>query len=699
MALRHLSKKGIQASFKRGLALPPLAASAEKQISSTFLKCSSESVAFSFARYINSFGFISLTNGESSPNLTSIRYFHASRKTSARRKEDPDRPLSHRERKKQTVKMKEKFSKRDKKTDKPPAEAPYVPPRQEKMSKGKAEKTVEVFEGMTLLEFSKRTGESLAVLQSILVDVGETVSSEFDAISIDVAELLAMEIGNNVKRQHTTEGSQILPRPPVVTVMGHVDHGKTSLLDALRNTSVAAREAGGITQHVGAFVVGMPESGTSITFLDTPGHAAFSEMRARGAAVTDIVVLVVAADDGVMPQTLEAIAHARSANVPIVVAINKCDKPGANPERVKNQLAAEGIELEDIGGNVQVVEVSAVKCTGLDKLEEALLLQAVDMDLKARVEGPAQAYVVEARLDKGRGPLATIIVKAGTLVRGHHVVVGCQWGKLKAIRDMVGKPTERATPAMPVEIDGLKGLPMAGDDVIVVESEKRAKMLSEGRERKYERDRLLKAEEARIEELEKREEGFHRVELPIIVKSDVQGTGQAVSDALRTLNSPQVFVNIVHSGVGAVFQSDLARAHACHACIVAFNVKGCKTSSAYASVKVFHHRVIYHLLEDIGNLIVEKAPGVSELEVAGEAEVLSIFKVLGKRREEDGVSIAGCKVMDGRVFRSGLMRLLRSGEVLFEGSCASLKREKQDVEQVGKGNECGLVMGDWNDFR
>lgn len=326
--------------------------------------------------------------------------------------------------------------------------------------------------------------------------------------------------------------------------MGHVDHGKTSLLDALRNTSVAAREAGGITQHVGAFVVGMPESGTSITFIDTPGHAAFSEMRARGAAVTDIVVLVVAADDGVMPQTLEAIAHARSANVPIVVAINKCDKPGANPERVKNQLAAEGIELEDIGGNVQVVEVSAVKSTGLDKLEEALLLQAVDMDLMARVDGPAQAYVVEARLDKGRGPLATVIVKAGTLESGHHVVIGCQWGKLRAIRDMVGKPTERATPAMPVEIEGLKGVPMAGDDVIVVESEKRAKMLSEGRTRKYERDRLLKAEEDRIAELEKREaeseEGVFRVELPIIVKSDVQGTAQAVSDALRTLNSPQV---------------------------------------------------------------------------------------------------------------------------------------------------------------
>ncbi|XP_024010120.1 uncharacterized protein LOC18014791 isoform X2 [Eutrema salsugineum] len=548
MALRHLGKKGIQASFKRGLVLPRVASSTERQISSAVLRSASESVSFSFARYINGFCFSSLSNWSSSRESfsteTSVRYFHASRETLARRKEDPDRPLSHRERKKQTVKTKGKFSKREKKLDTPPVEAPYVPPRLKRLAKGLPEKTVDIFEGMTLLELSKRTGEPVAVLQSILVNVGESVSSEFDTISVDEAELLAMEIGINVRRQHTTEGSEILPRPPVVTVMGHVDHGKTSLLDALRNTSVAAREAGGITQHVGAFVVGMPDSGTSITFLDTPGHAAFSEMRARGAAVTDIVVLVVAADDGVMPQTLEAIAHARSANVPIVVAINKCDKPGANPERVKQQLAAEGIELEDIGGNVQVVEVSAMKSTGLDKLEEALLLQAVDMDLKARVDGPAQAYVVEARLDKGRGPLATIIVKAGTLLSGNHVVIGSQWGRLRGIRDMIGKLTDRATPALPVEIEGLKGLPMAGDDVIVVESEERAKMLSEGRKRKYEKDRLLKAEEARLAEAETAEtesgEGFVRVELPIIVKSDVQGTAQAVSDALRTLNSPQV---------------------------------------------------------------------------------------------------------------------------------------------------------------
>jgi len=354
-----------------------------------------------------------------------------------------------------------------------------------------------------------------------------------------ICSFLLQEVGVNVKRLHSTEGKEVLPRPPVVTVMGHVDHGKTSLLDALRQTSVAAKEAGGITQHLGAFVVGM-SSGASITFLDTPGHAAFSAMRARGAAVTDIVVLVVAADDGVMPQTLEAVSHAKSANVPVVVAVNKCDKPGANPEKVKLQLASEGLLLEEMGGDIQVVEVSALKKTGLDNLEEALLLQADMMDLKARFDGPAQAYVVEARLDKGRGPLVTTIVKAGTLVCGQHVVVGSQWGKIRAIKDAAGRLTQRATPAMPVEIEGLRGLPMAGDDVIVVHSEERARMLSSGRKKKFEEDRLRGKIVHIPTTSDDTEEVPERVEMAVIVKGDVQGTVQAVTDALTTLNSPQV---------------------------------------------------------------------------------------------------------------------------------------------------------------
>ncbi|KAJ4823803.1 hypothetical protein Tsubulata_005647 [Turnera subulata] len=598
-----------------------------------------------------------------------------------------------------------KFKKRDTDKTQPPVEAPYVPPKLKRANKTLQDKTIDIFEGMTVVELAKRTGESIATVQDILVNVGEKIGSEFDLLSIDVAELVAMEVGVNVRRQHSAEGAKIVPRPPVVTVMGHVDHGKTSLLDALRQTSVAAKEAGGITQHLGAFVVSMP-SGASITFLDTPGHAAFSAMRARGAAVTDIVVLVVAADDGVMPQTLEAVAHAQAAKVPIVVAINKCDKPDANPERVKIQLASEGLVLEEMGGDIQVVEVSAIKQSGLDLLEEALLLQADMMELKARVDGPAQAYVVEAKLDKGKGPLATAIVKAGTLLCGQYVVVGSEWGRIRAIRDMAGKLAEQARPAMPVVIEGLKGLPMAGDDIIVVESEDRARMLSAGRKRKYEKDRLRQIMEGRTETTEEEEDLSlpKRCEMPIVVKADVQGTVQAVTDALRSLNSSQVFVNVVHVGVGPISHSDVDLAQACGAYIVGFNVKSPPSSvslaATQAGIKILQHRVIYHLLEEVGNLIVEKAPGTFETQVAGEAEVLGIFELKGRSKAAGGdVKIAGCRVIDGHVNKSCTMRLLRSGEVVFEGSCTSLKREKQDVESVSKGNECGLVMGDYHDFR
>uniref|UniRef100_A0A2P2K0T5 Translation initiation factor IF-2, mitochondrial n=3 Tax=Rhizophora mucronata TaxID=61149 RepID=A0A2P2K0T5_RHIMU len=624
-----------------------------------------------------------------------IRFLHASPELLGRR--GNDEPFKSQ--------RKGKFKKKQMKTTQPPVEAPYMP----KLKRSKSflqEKTIDIFEGITTVELAKRTGESIATVQDILVNVGEKVGSEFDPLSIDIAELVAMEVGINVRRQHSNEGAEIFPRPPVVTVMGHVDHGKTSLLDALRQTSVAAKEAGGITQHLGAFVVGMP-SGASITFLDTPGHAAFSAMRARGAAVTDLVVLVVAADDGVMPQTLEAISHAKAANVPIVVAINKCDKPAANPERVKIQLASEGLQLEEVGGDIQSVEISAIKKTGLNELEEALLLQAEMMDLKARVDGPAQAYVVEARLDKGRGPLATAIVKAGTLVCGKHVVVGSEWGRIRAIRDMMGKLTECARPAMPVEIEGLKGIPMAGDDIIVVESEERARMLSAGRKKKSERDRLRKIVEERAETEELPEEDTpvpQRVEMPIIVKGDVQGTVQAVTDAVRTLDSAQVFVNVVHVGVGPISQSDVDLAQACGAIIVGFNVKSPPSSismaATQAGIKIMQHRVIYHLLEEIGNLIVDKAPGTFETQVAGEAEVLNIFELKGRSKYMGpDIKIAGCRVTDGHLTKSSTLRLLRSGEVVFEGSCTSLKREKQDVERVGKGSECGLVINDCDHFQ
>ncbi|XP_044504895.1 translation initiation factor IF-2-like [Mangifera indica] len=678
MAWRELLKKSIHANRYRALA---------RSVSTSAIFISDFSFSSSLQRSCY---------GEVLKKEPLMRCFHATPEQLARRRTEDSFDLKTFKRE-----NKGKFKKREK--GNPPVEAAYVPPKLKKPAKILQDKSIDIFEGMTVIELAKQTGESIATLQDILINVGEKVASEFEPLSIDVAELVAMEVGLSVRRIHSNEGTDIQPRPPVVTVMGHVDHGKTSLLDALRQTSVAAKEAGGITQHLGAFVVGMP-SGASITFLDTPGHAAFSAMRARGAAVTDIVVLVVAADDGVMPQTLEAMAHAKAANVPIVVAINKCDKPAADPERVKTQLGAEGLELEELGGKVQVVEISAIKKTGLDDLEVALLLQAEMMNLKARIDGPAQAYVVEARLDKGRGPLTTAIVKAGTLVCGQHVVVGCEWGRIRAIRDMVGKMAEQARPAMPVEIEGLKGLPMAGDDIIVVDSEERARMLSSGRKRKFTKDRLKKINEEKIEVLEPLEEAPKRAELPVIVKADVQGTVQAVTDALKTLNSPQVFVNVVHVGVGPISQSDVDLALACGACIVGFNVKSPPASvsmeATRAGIKIMMHRVIYHLLEDIGNLIVDKAPGTFETQVAGEAEVLNIFELKGRSKGKgDDVKIAGCRVIDGYVNKLSTTRLLRSGEVVFEGCCISLKREKQDVETVGKGNECGLVIRDWNDFQ
>ncbi|KAJ6393592.1 hypothetical protein OIU77_022930 [Salix suchowensis] len=637
MACRAAGKRGIDVGLKRVLTSTSLG----HAVGLT----SRTSLGGASARYIPESSSSSFLQGSGHHTTleSPIRCFHASRELWARRKND-DQGVGLKTQKKG------KFAKRIKK---PPVDAPYVPPKLKRISKSLQDKTIDIFEGMTIVELAKRTGQSVISLQELLVNLGEKVVSEFDPLKIDVAELVVMEAGANVRRLHSNEGSEILPRPVVVTVMGHVDHGKTSLLDALRQTSVAAKEAGGITQHLGAFVVSMP-SGAAITFLDTPGHA-----------------------------------------------------PSANPERVKLQLASEGFLLEEMGGDIQVVEVSAITKTGLDNLEEAILLQAEMMELKARVDGHAQAYVVEAKLDKGRGPLATAIVKAGTLVCGQHVVVGSEWGRIRVIRDMSGKLTERARPAMPVVIEGLKGLPMAGDDVTVVETEERARMLSAGRRRKYEKDRLRQIMEQRTKTNEPSEDDSvvpERTEMPLIVKADVQGTVQAVTDALRTLNSPQVFVNVVHVGVGPISQSDVDLAQACGAYIVGFNVKSPPSSISQAATKagtkIMQHQVIYHLLDEVGNLVVDKAPGTLETQVAGAAEVLNIFELKGRSKSAGGdIKIAGCRVMDGHFSKSSSMRLLRSGEEVFEGPCTSLKINKHDVELVEKGNECGLVILGCNDFQ
>lgn len=597
---------------------------------------------------------------------------------------------------------KPKREKKEKRTQ-APVEAPYVPPKPKKIMRSSPGKVIDIFDGMTLAELAKRTGEGIDTLQDILSNIGEQVSLEFQPITMDVAELIAMELGIDVKRVHLEKGAKVETRPAVVTVMGHVDHGKTSLLDSLRQTSVAAKEAGGITQHLGAFVVNM-SSGASLTFLDTPGHAAFSAMRARGAAVTDIVVLVVAADDGVMPQTREAMAHAQAANVPIVVSINKCDKANADPQKVRIQLCAEGLALEEMGGDIQVVEISATKNIGLDKLEEALLLQAEIMDLKARIDGDAHAYVVEARVDRGHGPLATAIVRSGTLVPGLHIVVGAEWGRIRVLRDMSGRPVRSVGPSMPVEIEGLRGLPLAGDEIMVVSSEERARKLSNGRKIRLEQERLRKQSEEKIVMPDDVDEKVEMVEMTLIIKADVQGTVQAVTDTLKSLNSSQVLVNIVHTGVGAISQADVDLAQACGAIIVGFNIRNMPSSvdaaARQAKINIRLHRVIYHLLEDIGNLIVSMAPGICETQVAGEAQILNIFELKGRSKAKgDDAKIAGCRVVDGRITKTARLRVLRSGEMVFEGNCQSLKREKQDVEAVGKGNECGLIIQEYDGFQ
>lgn len=570
---------------------------------------------------------------------------------------------------------------------------------------------VDIFDGMPVDELAARLSQQVEVVRAALMGIGEQGSSQ--VVPADAAELVALDFGFSVKKvlKHEDSATGDLPRSPVVTVMGHVDHGKTTLLDALRQTSLAAREAGGITQHLGAFVVAMP-SGASLTFLDTPGHAAFSAMRARGTAVTDIVVLVVAADDGVMPQTLEAMSLAQDAGVPVVVAITKCDRVEANPARVRQQLTAQGVELEEIGGDVQVVEVSATEKSGLEKLEEALLLQAELMELRASSADELHAVVVEARVDRGRGPLATVVVRSGNLVTGAIVVIGTQWGRIRLLKDMLGRPVPSAGPSTPVEIDGLRGLPEAGDYIQIVASEERARKLSQVRRKRLEEKRMwhLKrrvvaaAVAASAEDGAEERAASEKREMTLILKADVQGTAEAVSQALTLLSCPQVEVNIVHCAVGPISQSDVDLAASCGALIVGFNVgsmnSAIATSARLAKVQVLTQRVIYHLLEDVGAFIVGMAPGVKEDQVAGQAEVLSVFELKGKGRTGKGATkIAGCRVVDGRLERAARIRVLRSGEVLFEGLMQSLKREQQDVDIVAKGVECGMILEEWVNFQ
>jgi translation initiation factor IF-2 len=487
--------------------------------------------------------------------------------------------------------------------------------------------------------------------------------------------------------------AEALPRPPVVTVMGHVDHGKTSLLDYIRRAKVAAGEAGGITQHIGAYHVETPRG--VITFLDTPGHEAFTAMRARGAKATDIVILVVAADDGVMPQTKEAIAHAKAGGVPLVVAINKIDKPDANPERVKQELVAEGVVPEEYGGDSPFVSVSAKTGAGIDDLLENVLLQAEVLELKAPVDAPAKGLVIEAKLDKGKGPVATILVQSGTLNRGDVVLAGSAYGRVRAMLDETGKPTKSAGPSIPVEIQGLSEVPQAGEEVIVMPDDRKAREVALFRQGKFRDVKLAKQQAAKLENmLEQMGEGEVQY-MPLIVKADVQGSQEALVQSLLKLSTDEVRVQIVHGAVGGISESDVNLATASKAVIIGFNTRADAQARKLAEsngVDIRYYNIIYDAVDDVkaamsGMLAPEKREVVT-----GTVEVRQVFKVpkIG--------AVAGCMVTDGFVKRSSSVRVLRNNVVIFTGELDSLKRFKDDVKEVRQGFECGMSIKNFNDI-
>lgn len=562
-------------------------------------------------------------------------------------------------------------------------------------------------ETITVQELANRMAARTPDVIKALMRMGvmATVTQSLDA---DTAELVVQEFGHRVRRVSENdvelgiegavdEEAELLPRPPVVTVMGHVDHGKTSLLDALRSTDVATGEAGGITQHIGAYQVQMPQGGR-ITFIDTPGHEAFTAMRSRGAGVTDIVVLVVAGDDGVMPQTVEAIRHAKAANAPIIVAINKMDKPGANPNRVRQELLSHEIVVEDLGGETQDVEVSATKRTGLDKLEEAILLQAEVLDLKANPDRTAEGSVIESRLDRGRGPVATVLVQKGTLRQGDIVVAGAESGRVRAMLDDKGRGLKEAGPSTPVEILGLSSVPSAGEPFVVVENEARAREISEFRQRKL-RDRAAAgatAARGTLDEMLARIVAGEQKEVAVLVKADVQGSAEAIQATVLKLAHEEVKVRVLLSAVGQITESDVQLAKASSGVIVAFNVRATTQARELAQregVDIRYYSIIYEVADDIEALVRGKVAPKERERFLGYAEIRRVFEItkVGK--------VAGCMVTEGLVKRGAGVRLLRDGVVVHTGDLSQLKRFKDDVREVARGYECGLSFAGFNDLR
>ncbi len=565
---------------------------------------------------------------------------------------------------------------------------------------------VDLDEGVAYLPEAISVKELAALLQEDVdqvVDVLLKKGVAADAKTVmpyDLAKVVAEEFGFEVRKEgeealevSPEEEEALEPRAPVVTVMGHVDHGKTTLLDYIRRTNVAEREAGGITQHIGAYRVTLPEG--EITFIDTPGHHAFTTMRARGAQVTDIVVLVVAADDGVMPQTVEAINHAKAAGVPIIVAINKIDKPNANPERVKQELAKYGLIPEEWGGDTIFVEISAKQGTNVDELLEMIILQAEMLELKANPNKPASGTVLESKLDNKRGPVATLLVKEGTLRQGDALVAGLHWGKVRAMFDHQGKQVKEAGPSVPVEVLGLQGVPMAGEPFMVVENEKKARQISEERQEKA-RDVQLERPKVSLEELMRQLAEGETREFRILLKADVQGSLEAIKDSLNKLSTEEVKVNVVHAGVGGITESDVMLASASRAVIIGFNVRPdsqARKAAEREGVEIRLYRVIYDLLDDVKKAMEGLLEPEYEEVVLGRAEVRQVFQVpkVGK--------VAGCYVLEGSISRNAKVRLIRDGVVVYEGGISSLKRFKDDVREVAAGYECGIGLTDFNDIK
>jgi translation initiation factor IF-2 len=574
--------------------------------------------------------------------------------------------------------------------------------------KEKLIREVVIPEAINIQELANRMSERAVDVIRLLMKQG-AMHKITDVIDADTAQLIAEELGHTVKRVAASDveeglfdavddSSDTEPRSPVVTVMGHVDHGKTSLLDALRHANVVSGEAGGITQHIGAYQVTSPESGKKITFIDTPGHAAFTAMRARGAKVTDIVILVVAADDGVMPQTVEAINHAKAAKVPMIVAINKIDKPDAKPERVRTELLQYEVQVESLGGDVVDVEVSAKNKTNLDRLLEMIALQAELLDLKTNVERPAEGTVIEAKLDRGRGPVATVLVQRGTLRVGDIIVAGAEMGRVRALINDQGVTIDEAGPSVPVEVLGFNGPPEAGDRMAVVENEARARQVTSYRAHQKRENAAASISGMRgsLEQMMSQLKTSGRKEFPLIVKADVQGSLEAILGSLEKLGTDEVAARILHAGVGGISESDVTLAEGFNAAILGFSVRANKEATAAAKrngIEIRYYNIIYDLVDDIKTAMSGLlAPTLRET-MLGNAQILEVFNIskVGK--------VAGCRVTDGTVERGANVRLIRDNVVVHEGKLSTLKRFKDEVKEVASGQECGMAFENYGDMR